>query len=243
VVVLAAALAIAYFAWLRDSSLVAIRDVRVEGVTSSDRGRIVAALTRAARQMTTLHLATDRLESAVRDMPTVVSVSADPSFPHGLTIHVAERLPVLIATDGDRSVPVAADGSLLGGVDAGGDLPKLGVDALPASGRLSGRALAEALVIGAAPAPLRPLIDTAGVSGPYGVVVTMSGGIQLRFGAAHNRQTKWAAAAAVLSDPALDTLTYVDVRVPQRPAVGGSGSPTPAATPVTSSPSPATTTP
>jgi cell division protein FtsQ len=233
VLAVAAALAIAYFAWFRDSSLVAIRDVRVQGVTSSDRGRIVAALTHAARQMTTLHLETDRLESAVSDLPTVVSVSADPSFPHGLTIHVTERLPVLIASDGHRSVPVAADGSLLAGVDAGGGLPRLGVDALPASGRLTGRALAEALVIGAAPTPLRPLVETATVSGPYGVVVTMRGGIQLRFGAARNRGTKWAAAAAVLADPALDTLTYVDVRVPQRPAVGGSPSPTPAATPVT----------
>ena len=32
---------------------------------------------------------------------------------------------------------------------------------------------------------------------------------------------KWAAAAAVLADPKLDSLTSLDVRVPERPAAGG----------------------
>ena len=102
--VVSGALALAYFGWFRDSSLVAVRDVKVEGVSSADRERIVAALTDAARGMTTLHVQTDRLQSAVREFPTVASVSADPSFPHGLTIHVIERQPALIARAGDRQV-------------------------------------------------------------------------------------------------------------------------------------------
>ncbi len=120
---LVATLAIAYFGWFRDSSLVEVRDVKVEGVGSSDRGRIVKALSEAGRQMTTLHVQTDRLTSAVRGLPTVASVSADPSFPHGLVIHVNERQPALVAVDGGRQVPVAADGSLLPGIDPSGKLP------------------------------------------------------------------------------------------------------------------------
>ena len=81
--VVAGALALTYFGWFRDSSLVAVRDVKVEGVSSADHDRIVAALTDSARGMTTLHVQTDRLESAVRQFPTVASVSADTSFPHG----------------------------------------------------------------------------------------------------------------------------------------------------------------
>jgi cell division protein FtsQ len=232
--------AIAYFAWFRDSSLVAVENVKVEGVQSSDRGKIVGALTQAAKQMTTLHVQTDRLESAVSDLPTVASVSADASFPHGLTIHVTERDPVLVATNGDQSVPVAADGYVLPGIKAPGSLPNLQVDSLPGSGKLSGTALAEALTIGAAPPELRPLIDNTTVTRDYGVLVTMRGGIQLRFGTGGNRAGKWAAAAAVLADPALNSLTYVDVRVPQRPAVGGSSDPTPPTTPVTASTTPTT---
>jgi cell division protein FtsQ len=235
--------AIAYFAWFRDSSFVAVENVKVEGASSSDRGKIVGALTHAAKQMTTLHVQTDHLSKAVSDLPTVASVSADASFPHGLTIHVTEREPVLVATDGDQHVPVAADGSVLPGIKVQGTVPELPVDSLPGSGRLSGTALAEALTIGAAPPELRPLIDQTTVTRDYGVVVTMRGGIQLRFGTSGSRDGKWAAAAAVLADPALTSLTYVDVRVPQRPAVGGTSDPSPATTPVTASPTTVTATP
>ena len=69
-------------------------------------------------------------------------------------------------------------------------LPELHVDELPTSGRLSGDPLTEALAIGAAPAPLRPLIAGASVSGDYGIVVTMRGGIELRFGAARRGPTR-----------------------------------------------------
>ena len=129
---LAGALTLTYFGWFRDSSLVAVRDVQVEGVSSADSERIVAELTDAAKEMTTLHVQADGLRDAVQDFPTVASVSADASFPHGLTIEVIERRPRLIAAAGDRQVPVAADGSLLPGVQAEeGELPQLPVDELP----------------------------------------------------------------------------------------------------------------
>src|SRR5207244_7478978 len=116
-----------------------------------------AALRGVALGMTTLHRQTDRLEGAVRGFPTVASVSADPSFPHGLTIDVTERRAALVASDGNRKVPVAADGLLLPGSPvSGNDLPELRVSSLPASGGLRGESLAEALTMGAAPAPLRP---------------------------------------------------------------------------------------
>jgi hypothetical protein len=51
--------------------------------------------------------------------------------------------------------------------------------------------------------------------------VTMRGDIPIRFGTGAAASAKWAAAAAVLADPDLETLTYLDVRVPERPSVGG----------------------
>ena len=47
--------------WLRDSSLVRVRDVTVTGVTSSQEARVREALRRSALQMTTLHVHEDDL--------------------------------------------------------------------------------------------------------------------------------------------------------------------------------------
>ena len=74
-------------------SLVAVRDVEVQGVSGADRERIVAELTDAARGMSTLHVDTDRLRDAIREFPGVAAVSADASIPHGITIQVIERQP------------------------------------------------------------------------------------------------------------------------------------------------------
>ena len=227
VALLAGALGLAYFGWFRDSSLVEVRDVQVEGVSSADQKQIVADLTHAAKGMTTLHVRTDDLANAVREFPSVASVSADARFPHGLKVTVVEHRPRLIAHGGDGQVPIAADGSLLPGVKVGDEkLPELRVDELPSEGRLKGDPLSEALAIGAAPAPLRPLIAGASVSEDYGTVVTMRGGIELRFGSRDSRDEKWAAVAAILADEQLETATYVDVRVPGRPAVGGAATTT-----------------
>jgi cell division protein FtsQ len=220
-VVVVGALAFTYFGWFRDSSLVGVREVKVEDVSSRDRDQIVAALTDAAHQMTTLHVQTDRLAASVEGFPAVASVSASADFPHGLTIHVTQRKPALLASDGSHQMPVAADGSLLPGVDVGGrDLPVVNVGSLPASGRLGGEGLEEALVAGAAPVPLRALIARMSYSPDYGVVATMHGGIDLRFGTHRQAGPKWEAVAAILADPKLTSLSYVNVRVPGRPAVG-----------------------
>jgi cell division protein FtsQ len=217
-----AALVAGYFFYLRDSSLVAVTKVEVEGVRSGDRERVVAALEAAGKGMTTLHVQADELEAAVAGFPTVESVRADASFPHGLRIEVNERPPALVAQAGGREVPIAADGTLLAGVSAASelDLPVLELRELPQSGKLAGEPLEQALVAGAVPDELRPLIDDISYSKDYGVVVTMKGGIPIRFGPGARAEAKWAAAAAVLADPKLQALGYVEVRVPERPAAG-----------------------
>ena len=68
----------------------------------------------------------------------------------------------------------------------------------------------------------------------------MRGGIPIRFGTSELAARKWAAAAAVLADPKTETLTYVDVRVPERPALGGAATP-PAPEPVDPAVDPAAT--
>jgi cell division protein FtsQ len=224
VVAVLAALGAGYLFWLRDSSLVAVDDVEVVGVTAGEREAIVADLTAVAKRMTTLHVDTGRIERAAAAYPTVKSVSVDANFPHGMRIEVVERPPRLVLRGGGSEVPVAADGTLLESVPYPEEgLPVLEVDQLPPGGELGGEPLEQALIAGAAPEPLRPLIENLDHSDEHGVVITMRGGIPVRFGSGADAGSKWAAAAAVLADPKLDVATYVDVRVPERPAVGGAG--------------------
>jgi cell division septal protein FtsQ len=197
-----------------------VTDVGIRGVSGPDREKVVTSLTRAAEGMTTLHVEGDRLTEAVAQFPTIASVHPDASFPHGLVIEVTERPATSVAIAGSEQVAIAADGTILAGAAAAEDLPRFDVAKLPSSGRLNGESLAEALVLGAAPEPLRPLIRRVRHSGDYGVEVMMGGGIPLRFGTGARPAAKWAAAAAVLADPRLESTSYVDVRVPARPAAG-----------------------
>ena len=214
-----------YLFWLRDSSLVAVTDVEVVGVTTSDRPEIVAALSTAAKKMTTLHSDADRLRSIGERFPTVAGLSVDPNFPHGMRIEVSQRPPRLVAEVGGDQVAIAADGTVLTGLSLPEDqrLPTLALNELPSSGGLTGEPLEQATIAGSAPDPLLGLIEKVGYSEEVGVELTMRGGIELRFGAGDRAERKWASAAAVFADPKLDAATYVDVRVPERPVVGGAG--------------------
>ena len=215
-------LAVGYQLWFRSSSLVAVEKVTVTGMTGPERGAAETALRKAAKEMTTLDVDIDALQAAVSGLATVVGVEADADFPHGLAITVRERPPVLVATAGVRALPVAGDGTVLAGVDASGEqIPEVGVGELPAQGKLKGDALEVALVMGAAPKPLLELVDDVTFGGTEGVTVTLRGDVPVHFGGAEDAADKWAAAAAVLADPSVDTLSYLDVRVAERPAVGG----------------------
>jgi hypothetical protein len=101
-------------------------------------------------------------------------------------------------------------------------LPRLPLTTVPAKERLGGPLLEQAHVLGAAPAALRPYLESS-YYGESGVDVELRSGIELRFGDATRAAEKWQAAAAVLADPSITALDYVDLYAPRRPAVGGSG--------------------
>lgn len=139
--------------------------------------------------------------------------------------------PAATATigSGSEAIAVAADGTLLPWLTPPEEdsLPALPLSEPPKSGRLAGPALQQALVLGAAPAALRPYIERS-YYGESGVDVVLDAGVELRFGDASQAARKWKAAAAVLADPEISTLDYVDLHAPSRPAVYGSGHTLPA---------------
>ena len=210
-----------YTLWFRNLSWFAIHDVTIEGATTNER-QIKAAVERAAQGMTTLHLNDGDLRSAVAQFPTVAAVGASTSFPHGLTVRIAERLPVAIARIAGREVAVSADGYLLNGASFDAkDLPK--IEGAGAHGaRLNSDAGAQAAILGATPAPLKDrLTSSSWDESQGGVVIQLRGGPELRFGDGSRGAAKWAAVAAVLSSAQRGAPSYLDVSVPERPVAGG----------------------
>ena len=132
--------------------------------------------------------------------------------------------PTAAIGSGSGAVGVSPTGLILDWLPApeDGTLPRLPLSEPPPGGRLAGPMLQQARVLGAAPAELRPYIESS-FYGDSGVDVVLEAGVELRFGDASQAAAKWRAAAAVLADPSVNTLDYIDLRVPSRPAIGGSG--------------------
>jgi cell division protein FtsQ len=221
--IVAGLLAALYAFWLRDSSLVAIEDVKVTGLTSRDSERVRVALASTAETMTTLNVDERRLEEAAAAFPVVARVEARPDFPKGMTIDVVEHRPAAIAVADGRRQPIAGDGSVLAGMPVEGDLPTidLWVD-MPQRQLGPGAALDAARVAGAASPVIARRVDTLSREGSArGVVAELEDGTELLFGAPEQLAAKWAAAIRVLADDEADGASYIDVRIPERPVAGG----------------------
>ena len=212
-----------YVFWLRDSSLVAVEQGSVTGLTSRDSDRLRAALTSTAETMTTLHLEPERLERAAAAFPVVAAIELTRDFPHGLTIRVIEHRPAAIVDVDGRTVPIAGDGSVLAGMPVEGDLPTIELSgALPQRRLPPGAARDSARVAGGAPAVIARRLESVGrESGLRGVVVQVEDGPEIVFGGAERVTAKWAAAVRVLADEEAAGAAYVDVRIPERPVAGG----------------------
>jgi cell division protein FtsQ len=208
--------------WVRDSSVVAVRDVEVTGATGPQADAIRAALTAAGRDQTTLHVRGDALRKAAEPYPIVRDLAWDTDLPRGLRIRVVEHDPVAaLRTPSGPRVPVAGDGRLLRGAAIGGDVPDVAVRVQPAGDRLTDRrALAGLSLLAAAPRPLRRQVERLSL-GPSGWTAVLRQGPRVAFGDSSRPNAKWASLAAVLSAPDTAGTTRVDVQVPERPSASG----------------------
>ena len=218
--------------WLRDSSVVQVRDVFVTGLTSAEEPQIRQALKNAALDMTTMHVREDQLRAAVAEYPSIAGLSTDAKFPHKLSIIVRERAPVAAIESGGGKVAASGDGRVLRGMKFSA-LPTLRVKSPPAGERVTDRRTLGALrVAGGAPPELRTRIARLW-SGERGLTVDLRNGPDLVFGSGSDAPRKWSAAVRVLADPSSAGATYLDLRVPERVAAGGLGPIEPDPDPVT----------
>jgi cell division protein FtsQ len=207
--------------WLRDSSLVSVRHVHITGVEGIDGVQIRTALDDAAARMTTLNFNAAELRSAVAQYPVVGSLRIRTSFPHTVSITVTERPPVAaLLSDGQRTA-VAADGTVLGSGLLSSSLPTIGASVEPAPGARvhESSVLAAVTALAAAPAQLARFVVRV-YSGPEGLTVAMRNGLLVYFGNAARPHAKWLSLARVLVSPSAAGASYVDVRLPERPAAG-----------------------
>ena len=135
------------------------------------------------------------------------------------------QVPVLAATigEGEEVVGVAGNGAVVRWLPPPEDppLPRLPLEEIPKGGRIRGTALEQVHVLAAPPEELRPFIASS-YFGESGVYLELTHGIGLRFGDDTQARQKWHAAAAVLADPSVTVLDYVDLHAPDRPSYDGS---------------------
>jgi len=135
------------------------------------------------------------------------------------------QVPKLAATigEGDEAVGVAGNGAAVRWLPLPEDppLPRLPLGEVPKGGRVKGTALEQVRVLAAVPDELRPYVESS-FFGESGVDVNLSTGIEIRFGDASQARRKWNAAAAILADPSVTALDYVNVIAPNRPTYYGS---------------------
>lgn len=206
--------------WLRDSSLVRVSQVRVTGASGFGSAAVRSALDAAARDMTTLNVDEAALRSAVARYALVRDVKATAHPPHRLDIRVVERVPIGVIRTGGTPTVVADDGTLLRDVPANA-LPEIAARVPPGGSRVRDRkTAAKVAVLAAAPAALRGRILRVTL-GRYGLQARLREGLVLRFGDGQRLEAKWRAAQSVMRDPGAAAATYIDLRIPARPAAGG----------------------
>jgi hypothetical protein len=132
--------------------------------------------------------------------------------------------------EGSGAVGVAANGAVVRWLPLPENppLPQLPLDEAPKGGRVKGTALEQVRVLAAVPEALRPYLSRS-FFGESGVVVELTTGIEIRFGDASQGRRKWNAAAAILADPEVTAVDYVNVIAPSRPVYEGSEHELPAA--------------
>ena len=231
-IILVLALVAGYHFWLRDSSLVGIKNLEIVGVSVKDEEgkQIDQAVRTAMGEMTTLNVQPELLREELGRYPRVADASIETSFPDSATVTVTMREDGSIYGEGSDALLIATDGTVLGPA-AGeeeslpligdGDPPvETGAGKEPGSGgeALTGRALRQAVVLGAAPPAFRSFVKGSRMT-PEGVLVEIENGPTLLFGDPSDADQKWRTASALIADPSFDTSSYVDLTVPRRPAV------------------------
>lgn len=221
-VVLVSALGLAVLAYrgLAASGAFAVERIAVSG--SRDQAEAVrAAARRSAGDASLLAVDPDAVALAVAALPGISSATVDRSFPSTLAIRVVAERPVALVPTGHGAVLVSATGRVMGAARGrGAGLPVLAAapsDVPGVGGVLRGEGLREEVRVAAA--DWRGLRVTAVARTADGLVARLESGAQVRLGDASAIDRKLRVARAVLRRAADQRVRYLDVSVPDAPAL------------------------
>ena len=220
-----AAVIIGSFLLVRNSPLVAVNEVKIVGLSGYYERDARAAVVAEATQMTTMNFDAARVQEAASEFVDVAGVRVETDFPHGATIHVDVRRPVLVARLNGRTVTLSQSGEVIESPKSIAGLPQIEASSPLVGNRVTGgKALEAATVLGAAPDVLLRKVDTVRW-GRLGIVVALEKGPDLYFGNAEPARRKWRDTAPGLASTQARGAAYPDLRIARRPAVGGPGGP------------------
>jgi cell division protein FtsQ len=225
----AGAVELAYL-WVKSSGMFTLRSVAVRGGTESDRLAVRDAVARAAAGSSLLSLSPARVADAIETVPTIRLASVDRDFPHTLRIAIVpERAVALARGSGNYRSLVAASGRVLRVFTPREGAPRLpriwpGDERPVAGGTMHAASVQAALdALAARPRDFRARVANVKVEAERGIVMRLSGGLDIVLGPPLALDRKLRAAAWVLrhyptgADRA--QLIYADVSAPNRPAV------------------------
>jgi cell division protein FtsQ len=208
------------------SPLLGVREVAVVGAHRTGRADVVRAVGLNENDNVLL-ISTAEVRRRVLELPWVKSAEIDRVLPGTVKVTVTERRPAVILSLGAARWTIDARGRVLASGVAGRGLPILaGVQVgvvEPGITLRTSESTAALAVLRALPRAIGD--EVVGVFAPTTerITLTLADGTQVRYGAPERRASKNEVLAAVLARLRGEgtVATYIDVRVPERPAVLG----------------------
>jgi cell division protein FtsQ len=218
--------------WLATGPLLAVSGVSVSGYDREDRPALEAALAEAASEGTVLRPPVTAMRLAAARFPWVASVSVERDWPRGVSVQVAEAEPVAVAASGEGAVLVSEAGRVLGPVSGRAGLGWLRLSqAPPAPGyALPDEGLAPLAFVAAAGPEVGRRVRALRVDERGLLTGRLADGPELRLGGPERLAAKATALGLVLARLTPEeerAAAYVELSVPERPAVGGLEAPEP----------------
>jgi len=215
--VAAAVTALVAVVWLLlVSPVLGVRTVQVDGVSSlpADQVRETAGI---APGTPLLRVDVDAARARVARLPQVASVEVTRGWPHTVVVTVVEREPVAIVGSPGQRTLVDRHGVLFDTVTGAPPAGVVPLDvASPGPGdpaTMAGLAAVEAMS-----ADLRKQVASVAVSAGGDITLTLTDGMQVRWGGPEQSARKGSALAALLEqlgDEKLDPATTIDVSTPE----------------------------
>ncbi len=222
-----AAVGVAFALWLALwSPLFKFRDVEVSGSRRVSAETIVeiAGLDSGDNLLT---LNQERIVDAVESLPWVRSARVQRRLPGTIRVVVEERAPALVLTTPEADWTIDRRGRVLARGKTKKGLPKIATgttgEVEPGDQIAAPQVRAAVKAVGSMPLELRERVKAVFAATPERITFSLRRGPDVRYGSAERLRDKNAVLIAVLDrlrasgrEPA-----YVDVQVPESPAIGG----------------------